>query len=186
MQKKHQDWTIIEQLGPVILKYVEGCIVEIGIGKSTHIFLKFATEFNRDHYCFDAKERKCVWAEERGSKAFFGDTRETLTQFPDIPVALSLIDGDHRYEIAIREVLFFLERLAPGGMIFLHDTYPPENFVRKNGKGRGKVGCGDVYRVRQELETRKDIQVFTWPYTAADCGLTMVMKKDPNRPYCRR
>lgn len=189
VKKKRQDWTIIEQLGPIILKYVEGCIVEIGLGKSTHVFLKLATEFNRDHYCFDAKERKCVWAEKRGCKVFFGDTRKTLTQFPDIPVAMGLIDGDHRSEIAIREVNCFLKKLTLGGVVFLHDTSPPTHFVRENGIGKGKIGCGDIYKVRQELEYRaslENFQVFTWPYTAADCGLTMVMKKDPDRPYCQK
>lgn len=185
MQKKHQDWTIIKRLGDVILQNVEGCIIEVGLGKSTHIFIELADRFKRKHYCFDEKERKCVWAIKYGSKAFTGSSPDILQKFPRIPVAMGLIDGDHRSEIAVQEVELFLKRLTIGGVLFLHDTYPPEKFVREDGNGKGKVGCGDVYRVRQKLERRKDLQVFTWPYSAADCGLTMVMKKDPDRPKCR-
>jgi len=171
---RHQDWTIIKRLGDVILKNVDGCIIEIGIGRSTPIFLDFATEFKRDHYCFDIMKKKCIWAKEHGCKVFRGNSPETLKQFPlDISVAMGLIDGEHSYEVVIQEVNFFLERLSTGGILFLHDTYPPDNWVNKDR-------CGDVYRVRRELETREDIQIFTWPYTAISCGLTMIMNIDKN------
>ena len=178
---KKQDWTIIQRLGDVILKYAEGCIIEIGLGRSTQIFLKLAHDFKRTHFCFDISERKCEWARERGATVFIGRSLDFLDQFPDVPVALGLIDGDHRHEIVKLEIDFFLSKLTPGGIIFMHDTYPPEAWVRENGKR-----CGNVYKTRLELETRKDIQIFTWPYTAMGCGLTMVMKKEPNQPYYRR
>lgn len=175
---RHQDWIIIKRLGSTILKYVDGCIIEIGIGRSTPIFIEFATEFKRDLYCFDMLEKKCIWAKNHGCKAIFGESPENLKQFPDIPVAMGLIDGDHHYEVVIQEVDFFLTKLSAGGILFLHDTYPPERWLSEDE-------CGDVYRVRQELETRKNIQIFTWPYTAIDCGLTMIMNKELNRPYYR-
>jgi len=178
---KRQDWTIIEQLGGIILKNTEGCTFEVGLGRSTPIFIKLADSFKRDHYCFDKLERKCNWAKERGCKVFIGNSLDSLSQFPDIPIAMGLIDGDHQYETVIQEVNFFLPKLAYGGVLFLHDTYPPEKWVSEKSKH-----CGNVYKVRQELETRNDIWVFTWPYTAADCGLTMIMKKELNRPYYRK
>ena len=181
---RHQDWIIIERLGNTILQNVEGCIIEIGIGRSTPIFIKFADEFKRELYCFDMLEKKCIWAREHGCKAFFGNSPETLKEFPDVPVAMGLIDGNHRYEVVIQETNFFLKKLSVGGILFLHDTYPPEKWVQKNGDGQ--IGCGDVYLVRQELETCADIQFFTWPYTAVNCGLTMIMNKEPNRPYFRK
>jgi len=176
---RRQDWTIIKRLGDVILRNAEGCIFEIGLGKSTPIFLKFAEDFKRDLYCFDMKLRKTDWAEKHGAIAFLGESVSFFDQFPDVPVAMGLIDGDHRYKVAIQEINFFLPKLSPGGIIFMHDTYPPrEEWARENGRH-----CGDVYKIRQELEIRNNVQVLTWPYTAADCGLTMVMKKEPNRPY---
>jgi len=178
---RRQDWRIIEQLGGIILENAEGCIFEIGLGKSTHIFLKFAKDFNRDLYCFDYKSRKTDWAKERGAKVFLGESITFLDQFPDIPVAMGLIDGNHRYGNVIQELDCFLPKLTYGGIIFLHDTYPSkERWIKENG-----TRCGNVYKLRQELEIRKDVRIFTWPYTAANCGLTMVMKKEPNRPYYR-
>ena len=179
---KKQDWRIIVALGDIILKNVEGSLLEIGLGRSTPIFLKFAKDFNRDLYCFDIVERKCQWAEERGAKVFLGNSVDLMAQFPNIPIAMGLIDGDHRYEIVIQEINFFLPKLTYGGIIFLHDTYPPTaEWISEKNKH-----CSNVYKVRQELETQDDLRIFTWPYTAANCGLTMIMRKEPNRPYYRR
>jgi len=175
-----QDWRIIEGLGNTILANVEGDLFEIGLGRSTPIFVQFAKKFNRDLYCFDMVKRKCRWAKERGAKVFKGRSLDFLDQFPDISIAMGLIDGDHRYETVIQEFNFFLPKLTYGGVIFLHDTYPPEKWVRDDGRF-----CGEVYKVRQELESRNDIQIFTWPYTAINCGISMVMKKELNRSYCR-
>jgi len=62
-------------------------------------------------------------------------------------------------------------------VIFLHDTMPPsEEFITE-------TACDDVYRLRQELEKRDDLDCFTWPYTASYMGLTMIIKKETDRPY---
>lgn len=175
---RHQDWTIIKQLGDTILKYVKGCIIEVGIGRSTSILIEFAKEFKRDLYCLDMLEKKCIWAKKHGCMVIQGNSPEILNQFPDIPIAMGLIDGDHNSKVAIQDVNFFLKKLSTGGILFLHDTYPPKKWLNEDG-------CGDVYKVRQELETRNDIQIFTWPYTAINCGLSMIMKKELNRPYHR-
>ena len=42
---------------------------------------------------------------------------------------------------------------------------------------------GDVFYARQELERNPEVDVFTWPYSAIDQGLTMVMKHKYDRPY---
>lgn len=175
---KKQDWTIIKQLGDVILQNVKGDLIEIGLGRSTPIFLQFAKNFDRDLFCFDKVQRKCDWAKERGAKVFWGRSQEFFDQFPDISIAMGLIDGNHRCEVVTQEVDFFLPKLSFGGILFLHDTYPPKEWAREDGKR-----CGNVYKVRLELETRNDVQVFTWPYTAMNCGLTMVMRKELDRPY---
>jgi len=174
------DWTIIQQLGDIILKKVNGCVFEIGIGKSSPILKQFADDFGRDFYCMDVKKRKCEWAESVGCKVLLGKTKYTLKLFPKIPVAMGLIDGRHNIGTVRFEVNFFLDLLIPGGIIFMHDTYLPLDAKLKKG-----AMAGDIYKVRQELELRKDIQIFTWPYTAMNQGITMVMKKELNRPYYR-
>jgi hypothetical protein len=178
-------WLVIEQLGSVILANVKGCIFEIGIGHSTLVFKKFADEFKRDLYCFDQMQRKCEWAEKLGCKTFCGKSLKTMKKFPDIPVAMGLIDGRHDAKTVRQEVYFFLEKLSIGGIIFMHDTYlVNDNKIRDESHVRGPAG--DMYKVRQELQAEKNLQVFTWPYTAGDCGLTMVLKEDSERGYQRR
>jgi len=181
---KTQDWTIIERLGDVILQHTEGCVFEIGIGKSTLILKELANRNNRELYCFEISRRKCEWAKGIGCRTCLGKTRVTLDLFSDIPIAMGLIDGRHDSATVRFEANFFLKRLTPGGMIFLHDTYMQSDAkIRDESHPRG--ASGEVYIVRQELELRKDLQVFTWPYTAMNQGLTMVLKMEENRPYCR-
>lgn len=178
---KRQDWTIIEKLGSTILTHVQGCIFEIGIGKSSPILKKFADDFKRDFYCLDMSHDKCEWARSVGCKVIEGKTKSTLKQFPKIPVAMGLIDGRHTAEAVRQEVHFFLERLTLGGVIFMHDTYMPTDAkIRDDSHPRG--ASGDPYKVRQELEKQNDVQVFTWPYTAMDQGITMIMKRDLCQP----
>lgn len=179
---KPQDWSIIEQLGDVILNNVEGDIFEIGIGYSTILLKKFADDFKRNFYCLDMNTRRCKWAETFGCKAIPGKTRNTLKLFPEILVAMGLIDGRHDSITVRSEINFFLKFLVPGGIIFIHDTYLPTDARIRNESHRRGI-AGDVYKVRQELEMRKDVQTFTWPYTAMNQGLTMVMKKESNRSF---
>ena len=39
--------------------------------------------------------------------------------------------------------------------------------------------------LKAELEKRDDLQIFTWTYGAINCGLSMVTKKEENRPFYR-
>ena len=173
---KIEDWIILERLSEIILKNVDGHIVEIGMGASSFILNKLAVELNRTHYCCDISKRKGKWVEKgedlKNTMFYRGRSIDWIKNFPDVPLALVFLDGEHVYNTVIQEFNFFLTRLVSGGVIFLHDTYPLKEWVQPKGKY-----CGDVYKVRQELELRKDIQIFTWPYTAINCGLTMVMKK---------
>jgi len=177
------DWIILDKLAGIILSKVKGCVVDIGIGQSTIVLADHAQKLSIPHYTCDIKNRKCVWARQYGiPHVFEGKSTDFISQFPDTDVALVFIDGEHIYETVVREVEFFLPRLTEGGVLFLHDTYPPKKSWAVEGNGKH---CGDVYKVRQVLERRQSLQVFTWSYTARNCGLTMVMNKEPNRPYYR-
>ena len=169
---KIEEWIILDRLADVILANVDGCIVDIGIGSSTKVLIKYAKKFNVQHYSCDINVKKCEWARRVGCKVFEGKSLYFIKEFNDFP-ALVFIDGEHLYETVKQEVEFFLPLLSYGGVIFLHDTNPPERYKSNNGKG-----CGDVYKIIQELEKDKNLQIFTWPYTAAECGLTMIMKKN--------
>ena len=177
-----QNWSVIKQLGGIILADVEGCIFEIGIGRSTVLLKQLADDFGRDLYCLEMMARKCNWARGVGCNVIQGKTQNTLKYFPQIPVAMGLIDGSHVARIVRKEVHFFLEKLTVGGIIFMHDTYlQTDAKIRDESHPRGATG--DPYKVRQELEVSKIAQTFTWPYTAMNQGLTMVMKLETNRSY---
>lgn len=169
-------WIILNQLVPVILYFRPHCIVEVGAGASTVYLARFAEEYGVKLYSCDRAERK--------HRVYFKDhifaqmlSKDFIKEFDDTP-AVVLIDADHHYEVAKMEFDFFFEKLIPGGVIFLHDTLPPVDYYLAD------TACADVYRLRQELEKRTDeMDCFTWPYTAGSCGLTMVIKKEKNRPY---
>ena len=177
-----RDWIIIDSLADIILNNSKGCLVEIGIGVSAEVLSEHAKNFKRTMYSCDVSKRKCKWARVIGvDSVFLGTSFDFIKKFSENNVALILIDGDHKYSTVIEEVNFFLPRLSWGGVMFLHDT-----MKQSWDQVYLKTGTSDSYLVRQELEARSDLRVFTWPYTAVDFGLTMVMKKEENAPLFRR
>jgi len=194
MKKKH--WIMIDILAPIILKNVEGCVVDIGIGRSTEVLYSHSSRFKREHFSCDQKRKFCKWINWSypDINIFHCKSLDFIKQFPDIPVAIILLDGDHTYSTVIKEVNFFLSKLSPGGVMFIHDTLPSTwqqvhgYICDKPGRkfGRRITVLADSYLVRQELEQRKELMTFTWPYTAVNVGLTMVMKKEKNVPEFRR
>ncbi len=168
-------WILLKALVPIILFYRPYCIVEIGAGASTTYFAREAEKYGVKLYSCDKSPRKNV--------VLFKDhifvqkfSKDFIEEFDDTP-SIVLIDADHAYEVAKMEFEFFFEKLVPGGVIFLHDTMPPSaDFLES-------TACHDVYKLRQDLEKRDDLDCFTWPYTAGFCGLTMVIKKEEGRPF---
>lgn len=181
MGHKRKDWVVVESLIDMVLSNVEGCVVEIGIGVSTTILLEHAKKLGIKLISCDINKKKCDWAKKLGvSEVYEGKSLDFIQQFPDVFVALALIDGDHRYPTVIEEVNFFLSKLSPGGVLFMHDTLKPSWDAVY-----GKV-TSDSYLVRQEMEKRDGLMTFTWPYTAFSYGLTMLMLKEKNVPKFRR
>ena len=174
--KEMDGWPLLDAIVPIVLFYRPHCIVEIGAGESTPVLAKIAERYGVKLYSCDKSPRK--------NKTYFKDhifvqkfSIDFIKEFDDTP-AVVLIDADHAYDVAKMEFDFFFDKLVPGGVIFLHDTLPPdENYLNQ-------YACHDVYKLRQELEHRTDeMDCFTWPYTAGWCGLTMVIKKEKDRPY---
>lgn len=179
-QLKDQPWIIIDRLADIILNYVHGCVVEIGIGFSTVILNKHAEKAGVPFYTCDSKEARCDWARTTfpNAKVFFGRSSAFMKQFQDNP-ALVFIDGEHNFRTMYNDSKFFLDRMLTGGIMFLHDTCPVEFRFEKIALSGKALDC---HKIRKYLETQKDFDVFTWRYTAAECGLTMVLKKELNAP----
>ena len=174
----------------VILENVDGCVVEIGMGKSTFLLAHFAKLYGRKMYSCDSNKRKTDWYKENvdydNFEVYHGKSYlfvENFDSYNDVP-ALVFLDGSHRYKALYLEANFFLERLVPGGVMFIHDTYIiPKWYERYELKG--KAHKYDTYKIRQDLEANDSVWCLTFPYTAAECGLTMVLKKEEDRPFYR-
>ena len=60
-----------------------------------------------------------------------------------------------------------MDKLAVGGMIFLHDTHIHRKYYERYQRKGKKT---EAYLVRQELEKDPRVGCLTFPYTAAHCG----------------
>ena len=184
--ERHYHWEILDALAPIILKNVEGCVVEIGLGKSTEVLLPHSQNYHRRYLGCDNSRRRGRWAKELPIELYRVNSAKFREEFPEgLQVALAFLDGSHEHETVRADFSFFLARLTKGGVIFIHDTFPPEDLKSDDG-----VYCGNVYKLREEIEHIGLFQIFTWPYTALGCGLSMVMPKlgliNDNRWVARR
>lgn len=179
-------WIIMEHLVDVVLCYVPGPIVEIGQGASTTILAGVAMKHGVPFFTCDVDTGRCDLTEKNikydRMTVFKGRSTTFMGQYTE-GASIVFIDGDHRYKMLKKEVDFFLPKVPPGGMMFLHDTCPVQFRYEKN-RLNGRVM--DTHLVRKELEQRDDVDVMTWRYTAAGCGLTAVLKKDMAEPDYRR
>lgn len=100
---------------------------------------------------------------------FFEEFTETID--------MAFIDADHCYESAQRDFDNVLRRLAPGGVILLHDTDPEEDRLIHPGY------CGDSYKIVSILEKRDDVNIITIPIQEA--GLSIVTEKNSTRTAIR-
>lgn len=194
-------WTVVDVLAPIILSNVKGSIIEIGMGNSTTMLMKHAIRYKRIHMSCDSSDRiidrvkntidknklndEKHWIYQCKSIYFIDQLKElysTNENNIDYLPAIVFIDGNHFHENTMVEVKYFLDILPQNAVMFLHDTYPQKHYYER------KIAVGkkcDTYKTRHYLEDRDDIFTFTWPYTASYCGLTMVTKKDLDRPYRR-
>jgi hypothetical protein len=180
---KWDRWGLLGALSDCILSYVDGNILEIGCGESSIYFSKLAEKYNRK--CFHVEFSKSGVTNMKNTTGYFGKNSivhnvKSDKFFQDsstnMRFALAFIDGDHLYQPVQRDFLNTLNHLVPGGFIFLHDTYPPdENWIVEHR-------CGTVFKLRRHLESLDEFEVFTFPFTAFDVGLTMVRRKE-NRSW---
>ena len=84
------------------------------------------------------------------------------------------VDGDHMRPQATRDTINALRVLNDDGLLFLHDTYPPNDLDQTVGP----MVCGDVYKTYLALAERTDLEVVTLPLW---CGLTIVRRVHERR-----
>ena len=178
-------WVVIDRIAEIVLDNVGGCVVEIGCGLSTVILAEQAKTYSRAFYTVDKRISKCNWVKENigYDRTIISNqsSNNFMKTFNDVP-ALVLLDGSHELSTVEAEASFFLDKMNIGGVLFIHDTSPQiKHYERKVGQGRKM----NTYEVRKTLEKDKRYDVFTWRYTAAKCGLTMVTKKDMGDPVYR-
>ena len=183
---KRGTWDIMASLVPMILKYTRGDIVEIGMGESTEVFADIAYEKGVNLYSCDIQMGGMFKVFDKplfeNHHCFTDGSDAFMESFGGNP-SIVFIDGEHIYKTVKKEVEFFLPRIRKGGVMFLHDTMPVfKKNIEPDSKG---YNPGDIYKVRQELERDPRYDVFTWPYSALNMGLTMVMVHDDHRPYWR-
>jgi hypothetical protein len=179
-------WVMMESLVLHILNYVPGDIVEIGMGESTEILAEKAQAAGVSLYSCDIQMGGMfqVFTEKlfENHHCFIGKSEDFMESYGGSP-SIVFIDGEHIYETVKKEVEFFLPKLATGGVMFLHDTMPVfKKNIEPDSKG---YNPGDIYKVRQELERMPEYDVFTWPYSAHNMGLTMVINHGALRPHWR-
>jgi predicted O-methyltransferase YrrM len=164
---------LLNNLGPIILKHVEGCILEIGAGVSTEALHTLALQFNRKFYCCDPRKELEALIERYNLTdlyiPFFGTSDDFAKNFNE-KIAFAFIDGNHNYDFVKRDFFFVYNLLNPGGIVLMHDMLPPSERYLDHGH------CSDAYKLRLELEKRQDIEIITWPYPDP-YGISMVMKK---------
>lgn len=181
---------------------VSGDIAEVGVGESSIYLSHVARKYNRRMYHCDAAPSKIInpatvdgylvpkaidiEAMPKGdtvnagnSLLFMGPSDAFFKQITFASLALAFIDGDHNYEQAKKDFHNAYNLVVDNGYILLHDTYPPnEAYLSPDS------ACGDVYRLRQELEKMDHLDTLTLTRgTAMGVGLTICRKKPISREY---
>ena len=74
------------------------------------------------------------------------------------------IDGSHEYSQVKKDYLNFSKFLSLNGIMFFHDTYPPEE------KYKSQSLCGTAYKILNDIKQDKRFECITLPYSF---GLTI-------------
>lgn len=185
---------ILGVFGDYVLSSIpQGDIAEIGVGESSIYLGALAYKYHRRIYHCDIAPDKILnpltvpgYLTEPNTYLtpelhqgpyercvlFAGPSDDFFRDVKLTPLALSFIDGDHNYEQAKKDFYNFLDRTVEGGFIFLHDTHPPDDSYLPDYR------CGDVYKLRQEIEKDPYLDCITLTQgTAMGVGITIVRKK---------
>lgn len=179
-------WGVMGLLADFVLTYAQGDMVEIGIGESSYYFTHLAKKFNRNVYHCDIQrsdyENLCTvdgfFSDD--NLLYHGSSTDFFKEIELPSIALGFIDGDHLHEQVEEDFNNLLPYMVDNGFIFFHDLFPADEGETAENRS------GDGYIFRKKLERRNDIDVFTFPFTAWNAGLTMVRKIPVNEIIYRR
>jgi SAM-dependent methyltransferase len=123
------------------------------------------------HVMWDEWRRQCPNTEFicMSSDDYFKDCNDSF--------GLIFVDADHSSAQVIQDTYSALGHLQPGGLIVLHDTYPPDTEHTDPGL------CGTAYRAAQLLRQRSGqdgLEVYTFPVTF---GVTLIGKVGTQFPW---
>ncbi len=185
-QHKWTRWGLLGVLCDYVLYYTEGDMIEIGCGESSIYLSQLAEKYNR--ICHHVEYSVSGVHNMKTTKGYFGKNSKVYNMKSEeffkshkntlCNIALAFIDGDHEYEVVLQDFENVADLMVPNGYVFLHDTLPPNDSWKVPHK------CGTVYKLLADLEEwdRELIDVFSFPKSAFDVGLTMVRFKDvPDR-----
>ena len=189
-------FSLLHDFGQYVLNGVQGDMLEIGVGESSYFLSRLGERFRRRIFHCDISPSKIVnpmtvpgylsdkdeivYFEERDEVpplnkrvVCYAGTSDSMFARLAIPsIAFAFIDGDHRYEQAKKDFWNTWPLLVDEGVIALHDTYPPDESWTDENR------CGDVYKLRQELEARADMEVLTLGRGCGiGVGITFIKKK---------
>jgi hypothetical protein len=201
---KNDEWHRYGFIGAIGYEVLNGKdewnIVEIGCGESSIYLTQLARKFSRKIYICDIEHGKLInpmtvpgylhedsifvttgkpISYEHKGIHYGGSSDDFFKEVKFEKIGLAYIDGGHTYEQAKRDFDNIFKILEPNGVIILHDTYPPsEEFLSPD------TACGDVYKLRKELEKRNDLDCFTFVFpTACGVGLTITRKHSTDGKY---
>lgn len=186
--------------GDFVLSCTKGSILEIGVGESSIYLTGISRKYNRRIWHCDVSTSKILnpmtipgylspdltYMEERDEVPntlercvlYAGTSDSFFRRLPIDDLALAFIDGDHVYEQAKRDFDNVWPLIVENGYVLLHDTHPP------SAEWTSENACGEVYRLRQELQKRDDLDILTLPRGCAiGVGLTIVRKREKGYPY---
>lgn len=177
-------WDILDAIVAKVLKYAKGDIVEVGMGESSIVLASRANEAGVSLYSCDLQMGGMFRVFDnplfKNHFCYIERSEHFMEKYEGRP-SVVFLDGEHKYETVKKEVDFFLSKMTPSGVMFLHDTLPKneeQSVVDDEG-----ISPGDVYRIRRDLELSEKVDCFTWPYSALSMGLTMVIKRNIRREY---
>jgi len=178
-----------------VLSCTQGDVLEIGAGESSIYLTRSATKFNRRIYYCDCgggkltnpmtipgyltDERELTYFRERDpmpdtlkrAVAYEGSSDSFFKRFHVSQLAFAFIDGDHTYQQVAKDFHNTWPYIVENGYVLLHDTYPPD------GEWLDENHCGEVWKLRRELERDSSMDVLTLTRgTAVGVGLTIIRK----------
>ena len=112
------------------------------------------------------------------------ETSDAFFARPDAAVCtgvvdVAFIDGLHHYDQVLRDLAHVERRMAPDGVILIHDCLPPDASVATREPTGAGMWAGDVWKIVPVLHAhRPDITVTI--AAAAPTGLAVITGLDPS------